>query len=63
MIRLRDRHLATFEQFENAHAIVALPNRLIHGYDAVDPAIVWDIITAKRPALEQTTRRIVAGRH
>lgn len=31
--------------------IVALRNRLIHGYDCVDPELVWDIVQTKVPCL------------
>ena len=31
--------------------IVGLRNRIIHGYDAVDDEIVWDIVQSKLPAL------------
>jgi uncharacterized protein YutE (UPF0331/DUF86 family) len=31
--------------------IVALRNRLIHGYDSVDPALVWDLVENKVPTL------------
>ncbi len=31
--------------------LVALRNRVIHGYDAVDDEIVWDIIQNKLPSL------------
>jgi uncharacterized protein with HEPN domain len=31
--------------------IVALRNRLIHGYDSVDPELVWDLVVNKVPAL------------
>ena len=31
--------------------IVGLRNRLIHGYDAVDPELVWDVIQNKVPHL------------
>jgi uncharacterized protein with HEPN domain len=37
--------------------IVALRNRLIHGYDSVDDEIVWDIVQSKLPALESELRR------
>jgi len=32
--------------------IVALRNRIIHGYDSVDDEIVWDIVQNKQPASE-----------
>jgi uncharacterized protein with HEPN domain len=31
--------------------IVALRNRLIHGYDSVDPELVWDLVKTKAPSL------------
>jgi uncharacterized protein with HEPN domain len=37
--------------------IVALRNRLIHGYDSVDDEIVWDIVQTKLSALETELRR------
>jgi hypothetical protein len=30
---------------------VALRNRLIHGYDSVDPELIWDLVQNKVPAL------------
>jgi uncharacterized protein with HEPN domain len=33
--------------------IVGLRNRLIHGYDSVDPELVWDVATNKIPALRR----------
>jgi uncharacterized protein with HEPN domain len=31
--------------------IVGLRNRLIHGYDAVDDELVWDVVVSKVPPL------------
>ena len=33
--------------------IVGLRNRLIHGYDSVDPELVWDVVQTKIPALRK----------
>lgn len=33
--------------------IVGLRNRLIHGYDVVDPELVWDLVHNNLPHLEQ----------
>ena len=41
--------------------IVALRNRLIHGYDSVDNEIVWDIVRSKLPALETQVRELLQG--
>jgi uncharacterized protein with HEPN domain len=36
--------------------IVGLRNRLIHGYDSVDPDILWDILTEDLPLLAEQLR-------
>lgn len=41
--------------------IVGLRNRLIHGYDAVDFDILWDIIQIDLPPLIVQLQAIVAG--
>lgn len=40
--------------------IVAFRNILIHGYAMVDDAIVWQVLTDKRPVLERTLRALLA---
>ena len=39
--------------------IVGLRNRLIHGYDAVDLDILWDIVQQDLPPLIEQLRRIL----
>ena len=39
--------------------IVALRNRLIHGYDSVDVAIVWRVIQQDIPALVKVLARVL----
>lgn len=41
--------------------IVGLRNRLIHGYDSVDPELVWDVVKTKVPALK-TQLKAAIGR-
>lgn len=48
-VRLRDRCPETFEMIPDARQIIGLRNRLIHGYDAVDDDILWDVVTRKLP--------------
>ncbi len=38
-------------QVPEVRQIVGLRNRVIHGYDAVDDEIIWDVVTNKLPAL------------
>ncbi len=42
--RIRGFERPVFERFPDADKIVGLRNILIHGYDAVDPAILWSIV-------------------
>ncbi len=41
--------------------IVGLRNRLIHGYDTIDPDIVWQILTQDLPTLIESLERILAS--
>ena len=41
--------------------IVGLRNRLIHGYDAVDQDILWQIVVQDLPPLITTLKEILAG--
>ncbi|MFD9699040.1 DUF86 domain-containing protein [Lentzea sp. NPDC059081] len=41
--------------------IVAFRNILIHGYASVDDALVWQVLTEKRPRLEEHLRQVLAG--
>lgn len=50
--RLSLRDEPTFEKITYAPQIIGFRNRLIHGYDAVDHAIVWDVVKTKLPLLK-----------
>jgi uncharacterized protein with HEPN domain len=53
-VRLRERFPAIYERLHDAPRLVGFRNRIIHGYDDVDDAIVWDVATAKiQPLLDQ----------
>ena len=39
------------EMIPDLPRIVGLRNRLIHGYDTVDPELVWDVVQTKIPPL------------
>jgi uncharacterized protein with HEPN domain len=44
--------------------IVGLRNRLIHGYDSVDPELIWDVVKTKIPPLKhQLTAACAQIRH
>lgn len=39
--------------------IVALRNRVIHGYDTVDDEIIWDIVQTNVPKLERPLKTLL----
>ncbi|HUQ59611.1 DUF86 domain-containing protein [Lentzea sp.] len=41
--------------------VVAFRNILVHGYASVDDALVWQVLTEKRPRLEEHLRQLLAG--
>ena len=59
MTRLRDHHPNVFESISEAREIIGLRNRLIHGYDAVDDAIVWDVISRKLVELDRLVKLLL----
>jgi len=42
--------------------LVAMRNRLIHGYDAVDLDLLWDTVTADLPPLVEALEEILGER-
>jgi uncharacterized protein with HEPN domain len=50
-------------KFAELRKIVGLRNRIIHGYDAVDEEIIWDVAINKLPALRQQVGDINTGQN
>jgi len=57
--RIRDQFPDLFEKLDAGPQIIGFRNRLIHGYDSVDDAIVWDVITRKLPGLERQVIELI----
>ncbi len=45
----------------NLRRFVAVRNRVIHGYDTVDDAIVWDVVETRLPDLEREVTVLLAS--
>jgi uncharacterized protein with HEPN domain len=39
-------------QISDSRKIIALRNRIIHGYDTIDDAVIWNVIIANLPKLK-----------
>ena len=50
--RAADLKPALVDRIPELRQVVGLRNRVIHGYDAVDDEIVWDIVQNKLPRLQ-----------
>ena len=57
LARIRDLERPIFEQFPEAARVVALRNIIIHGYDAVDPKVLWAIVEDRLPELRALLSR------
>ncbi len=49
--RLSQHDPATAQHMSSQAQIIAFRNRLIHGYDLIDHAVVWDVIQRDVPVL------------
>jgi len=58
--RLQREDADVFAQITGAQRIISFRNILAHGYDVIDPAIVWDIIKNHLPVLEAETEGLLA---
>lgn len=56
LVRIRDLEPAIYDRIPDAPKIVGLRNVIIHGYDTIDPAILWAVVNERladlRVALE-----------
>lgn len=50
---------AVVEAVSEARRIVAFRNILIHGYDAIDDRVVWDIVETKLPTLAREVKALL----
>ena len=49
LVRVRERDREVFDKIPDASKIVGLRNLIVHGYDAIDPEVLWSIIEDRLP--------------
>jgi uncharacterized protein with HEPN domain len=59
--RLLKMHASVAAQIGDYQQIIAFRNVLIHGYDAVDDAVVWDVVQKDLPLLKQQVEGLLAS--
>jgi uncharacterized protein with HEPN domain len=57
--RLSKSDPATVTKISNYRRIIAFRNVLVHGYDAADANVVWDIVQANLPKLQADVERLL----
>lgn len=62
LVRIRERDRALFDQIPDATKIVGLRNLIVHGYDAIDPEILWSIIEDRLGDLRTLLAGLLEGR-
>lgn len=60
--RAEDEDATLAARIPELRGIVGLRNRIIHGYDAVDDEIVWDIVQSKPAALAVQLEAVLGER-
>lgn len=63
LARIRDLDRPIFEQIPEAAKVVALRNIIIHGYDAIDPRVLWAIVEQRLPELRRPLSRLLEEAH
>lgn len=53
-----DKHFPE-DRLKNTKKIIGLRNRLIHGYDTIDPSIIWAVIKKHLQPLKSEIRSIL----
>jgi uncharacterized protein with HEPN domain len=59
--RLNRVDAATAEQISQARRIIGFRNILVHGYDIVENAVVWDIVEKNIPVLHKEILSLLEG--
>jgi len=59
--RIRDRDRDVFVILPYGEQVIGLRNRVIHGYDCVDDAIIWDVVSNKLRSFATSVESLVGA--
>ncbi|MEA3224434.1 MAG: DUF86 domain-containing protein [Planctomycetota bacterium] len=59
--RIKNTDSDSLERISEHHRIIGFRNILIHGYDIVDEAIVWQAVTNHLPIIVREVREILSA--
>lgn len=60
LARIRDFERAIFDRIPEANKIVGLRNIIIHGYDSINPAIIWTVAEERVANLNEILEELLA---
>ena len=60
IVRLRGEAAELGDRIPNNRRIIAFRNILIHGHDAVDDDVVWDVVQRDLPTLQKLVESLLA---
>ena len=58
--RLRKYHPRAAEQISSIHQIIGFRNAIIHGYDRLDYATVWNVVQEQMPVLKNEVEKLLS---
>jgi uncharacterized protein with HEPN domain len=59
LVRVRDLETPVFDRIPDAPKMIGLRNILIHGYDAVNPRVLWVIVEQRLPELLEVLKGLL----
>lgn len=62
MLQLKSLDASYAARISERDRIIGFRHKLVHGYDAIDPEVVWDIVMTRLPVLRSELETLLAER-
>lgn len=59
LTRIRDLERPVYDRFPDAEKIVGFRNIIIHGYDIIDPGVLWSIVGGRLNAVKDLVEELI----